>query len=445
MQKQKTIAKWLAVVLLLTVAVACYIALNAVIKNQQSNSGNVAGADENVSNPDNQTPAPQPIYTTLPRRAENVGDLKVQHMGGENDESLLDTVYYSDKRLVIFSSLSEQYDVKENGIYIGVLQNDSLIEVKKICSTDEEYVGCSITQRGLLIATATAQNTMLRLFSSALKVIAQNSCQRFEQFVLYTHAASLFAIAYDGEFLYSLSISASLEISKSNFVCDVSGATVKDVIAYGEETLVFVQSANDVKLIIFDKISGFTIQNELINSTFAQVLPIFSNGEQLFFTLSYTLDEAIISCFSADFELNCRREISTTLSALLLPYESGVALFDGAYMNCFCAHLDLLSSTDCETQNLFDGFEFEIINGENDLFWVKKGNALKLCKMQDKNVQVMFECLGDSKSVFLEKQATSLQDGQFEYVLICSATSANDFGYMCFGKRDVFVLYMQTL
>ena len=30
MHKQKTIAKWLAVILLMTVAVACYIALSAV-------------------------------------------------------------------------------------------------------------------------------------------------------------------------------------------------------------------------------------------------------------------------------------------------------------------------------------------------------------------------------------------------------------------------------
>ena len=45
MHKQKTIAKWLAVILLMTVAVACYIALSAVA-NANSKT-NVAGANDN--------------------------------------------------------------------------------------------------------------------------------------------------------------------------------------------------------------------------------------------------------------------------------------------------------------------------------------------------------------------------------------------------------------
>lgn len=442
MQRQKTIAKWLAVILLLTVAIACYIALNAVIKNRQADS-NIAGADGDQSNTVQPVDPPQPVYTTLPRRAENVGDYVVQHMGGESDEYLLDSVYFANKNLVIFSSLSVQYDVRENGIYIGVVQNDSLIEIRKLCSKEENYVGCIITQRGLLIATSTSHNTVLRLFSSDLKTIAQNSCGKYEQFILYSHASNVYAITYDNVFLQTVSISLSLEISKSNFVCEVSQTTVKEVVAYGEKTLIFLQEANDMKFVVFDQNDGFSVKNELLNNEFAQVLPIFYNGEQLFFTLSYTDENKTVSCYSADFELRNQYVLSSSSPSLLLPYDGGVAVFDGEQIHTFCAHLDLLSSTDCATKNEFEGYTFEIVNGRTNMFFAKDKNTLKVCLLQDKNIITAFECVCDVQQVFLEKRPSSTQEENFDCTLIFAASSANYFGYMCFGQLDVFMVGMQ--
>ena len=46
MHKQKTIAKWLAVILLMTVAVACYIGLSAIVGKNPDANANVAGAND---------------------------------------------------------------------------------------------------------------------------------------------------------------------------------------------------------------------------------------------------------------------------------------------------------------------------------------------------------------------------------------------------------------
>ena len=47
MQKQKIIAKWLAVVLLLTVAIACYVGLSSIIKKDGDNVAGANGTEQN--------------------------------------------------------------------------------------------------------------------------------------------------------------------------------------------------------------------------------------------------------------------------------------------------------------------------------------------------------------------------------------------------------------
>ena len=108
MQRQKTIAKWLSVVLLTTIAIASYILLSTIGKNAPSDSA-VAGAG-NTSQTD--VPTPPIVYSTLPRACEFVKGFSVAHAGGSEQEEVVDYVDFCGKTLVFFSSNSVDRDVK---------------------------------------------------------------------------------------------------------------------------------------------------------------------------------------------------------------------------------------------------------------------------------------------------------------------------------------------
>lgn len=111
MQKQKTIAKWLAVVLLLTVAIACYVALSAVLPQKTKNT-DIAGAND--SRPDETT---EKVYSSFPRQSQSVDGAKINNVGGSDNDSLVATAYYEQKTLVFFKSDSSDRDVKNPGLY----------------------------------------------------------------------------------------------------------------------------------------------------------------------------------------------------------------------------------------------------------------------------------------------------------------------------------------
>lgn len=131
MHRQKTIAKWLAVILSLTIAVACYIALSAITDGKSND--NVAGANDNEY-PQNQIPQPpSPVYSVLPRKCEIIGDKNIAHFGGEAEEKMLDAFVFANKNVMIVSCDSKQYDVSETG-------RPRLINDKYMIASSNEYI-----------------------------------------------------------------------------------------------------------------------------------------------------------------------------------------------------------------------------------------------------------------------------------------------------------------
>lgn len=118
MQRQKKIAKWLAIVLLFTMAVGAYIMYDALYVN--GDNGTAAGTD-GVRQPDDQTPPPDgtpdaepdpPYYTELPRAIQSFGATEVFNAGGEGDDSLAAAVFAGTTTLLFFNTDSEEYDCR---------------------------------------------------------------------------------------------------------------------------------------------------------------------------------------------------------------------------------------------------------------------------------------------------------------------------------------------
>lgn len=441
MQKQKTIAKWLAVVLLLTVAVACYVGLNAILKNQNNV---VDGADQtqtdNKNNGENNNEV-KPIYTTLPRRAENVNGKYVQHVGGDEGEALVDCATFGDKQIVIFKTTSQQYDVKSQGLHLASFADNNLCEVVKIASTDEEYVASALTSRGFLIITDNGQNCVLRLYSSSLKQIAVNTCNRYEKLSLYTHANNLYAIAFDGVYIRALTISPSLEITVANFLLQAEDVNIASVIAYGETTLIFADVDGSASCIRFDKTNGFSTQTTYINSVFVQILPLFRNGEQLFFSLTQTQTSTQLSCLSTSLKQLYTANISSVGQAIILPYDNGVAVLVNGAMHTYCSHLDLLSST--TFSQLESVQKLSYVNGSDNVFYAYSNNEITIYALTDKTLVETEKFYSSSSTVYIRKLTATDKNTKTDtasFNVVFQGSTQNPFAYMCFGKDDIFVL-----
>ena len=113
MQKQKTIAKWLAVVLLLTVAIACYVALSAVLPQKTKNS-DIAGAND--SRPDETT---EKVYSSFPRQSQSVDGAKINNVGGSDNDSLVIRAANNLEKLnTIPVNELNTYDVVRNSVLV---------------------------------------------------------------------------------------------------------------------------------------------------------------------------------------------------------------------------------------------------------------------------------------------------------------------------------------
>ncbi|MDE5601896.1 MAG: hypothetical protein K2J16_05305 [Clostridia bacterium] len=455
MQKQKTIAKWLAIILLLTVIVTCYFVFRAVISNSNSPKTDIAGADNSGNNP-TITPPPEeivdpPVYSEFPRNAEIIGGVTVRHVGGENTERLLDTMYFGSKRLVFFASSSAEYDVRESGIHIAVFEGDKLSRTVKIAGTDEEFATVGLVQNGLLIVTTTSTDTKLRLYDSNCNMIANNSCPVFSSYKLYVSGTSATLFATDKSYIYAMSISKTLDATRSNFVYPLDGGKLLYAMKFGNENTVIVQTKNDVGILTYSATSGFSFKTQLLNSEFEQLLPVVSSGKQALI-LSCKTDEGIQL---TSINSNCAVAESYLLkgesSAVCLPQENNnIAVLAGTKQYTFCSHLELQAMSPLSVdENIYASLgtvnqgdiTYQSVDGEANTFIMTSGSAFSVVSYANGKLSHVFSAVGTSVQLVREPQTL----GNSAISILFNASSVNSFSYMCFGEDDVFYLTLTSL
>lgn len=457
MQKQKTIAKWLAIILLLTVIVACYIVLRAIFNNTPTvNSPDIAGADDppdsqnpNVPTIDDKNKPPVPVYSEFPRSAETVNGITVRHVGGEDNEVLLDTIYYFGRRIVFFYTASAQYDVKEAGIHMAIFVGDILTNTYKIADVQEQFVKASIVQNGLLIITKNSGETKLRLLDDDLQLAAQSSCPVYSSYQLYVTGSTTRMFVSDGRYIYALSISSSLGVSRSNFVYQLENAQILQAMDLGFNNVVFVQSTRGVGLLSYNQNMGFIYKCELSNSVFMQLLPIVVSSKQAVAILASTNSGVNISSIDESLSVQETYLIRDASSAVALRANSGnIDVIADSKQYSFCSHLELQSVNDIEidaqissamssqSTTLQDKLVYTAIDDENNIFVISNGSAYCIAELTQNSLKYVFGAVGNK---FMPIRDYSLL-GTSPLSVLMSGTSANSFAYMCFGKNDVFYL-----
>jgi len=446
MQRQKTIAKWLAIILLLTAIVAAYLALNAVLgKNNGAPSPDIAGAGDGGGTTDVISPPPvkEPVYSSFPRQGETVDGLTVSHVGGDCAEAFLDSVYYEGKRLIIFSSESEQYDVRSKGIHMAIFDGHSLCAVNKIAEADEEYVRCGLVQNGLLIISKTASITILRLYDGNCRLIAENSCDAYSSYMLFQSGAAVTLFAASADKLVAMTITKALDVVRKNYLHSIENAELLYAISLSE-TMLIVQNQSGIKLISYNANEGFSLKSEILNCRFVQLLPSVSGADRNF-VIAAENDEGILltNIDGATAKSDYSFLIEGANSVACVTRGNNIFAIAGKTAYKFCSHLELQDEYEITFANGNYDMPFGItgediiyaaVNGENELFFVQNAAKFALVRFDGETVRTVFSAAGTEATLVREP----LGNGERGISMLFEGTAANDFAYMCFGETDLF-------
>ncbi|MBO4381231.1 MAG: hypothetical protein J5815_03665 [Clostridia bacterium] len=443
MHNQKTIAKWLAVTLLLMVAIACYVALSAILKKDSPTPATATATEaqsgENASpSLDDSGKEHVPIYSTFPRQAEQIGKMSIQHVGGENDEHFVASHRIGENLLVIYRSLSQEYDQKESGLHIATFAGNYLLSVQKIAGENEEYLSSTISKTGLIVCTNTATNTVVRLVSSSGELKAETSFERFENavFTLDTTTKSVCAFFLDDAVLRAMTIDDSLSVSRSAFVYSTQNANIKNVVNFKDYQLIFLQNDNAFEIVNFSSKNGFICKYRDINSTFVQILPD-SIGSNFAFAALVSVSQngtksSRICTFDAQGNMLDTHTLQGVENGVLKQVDETIMLysFDTAYQ--FCSHLELVATKPCsfDTSLFVKDVSLQNVDG-TDMFVATDGTTFQIA---NDNFDVLFSAKG--KNVCVDK------DARGKTQIIYEGKNNDVLTYMVFGGFDIILAYV---
>ncbi len=447
MQNQKTMAKWLAIALLLMVAIACYVVLSTVLKKDNTVLDTTASASETQANEQNISPAPSepkhiPVYSSFPRRAERIGGMLVNHVGGENADTYLASYSFQEKTLLFFSTSSTEYDVKEQGIYLAVFSGDYLLSTSHLAGKDESYLASILTKSGILVATKMDAQTVFRLLSLDGDVTATSFAMKFDSLALTLDSSTKEVVCFgaDESFLYQYSVDENLKAIRSNFVYTIIAPTICEVLNYGNYKLIFVQNEQGIDILSFSQNTGFTRRNRLINTSFVQILPNTSNATQSFTLLAKRKDTSGDSMLLASLDANANMlssYLANEVSSGVIKQENEqVLLFTENEKYQFCSHLELVSKSQYTTDNSIFVSKVKLENVEGtDLFVRSDGISFQVV---DKASNVLFFAKG--KNVFAEYVRSYDSAEPTNLRLVYEGKSNDNVSYMAFGDYDVMIV-----
>lgn len=438
MQRQKTIAKWLSVVLLTTIAIASYILLSTIGKSAPSDSA-VAGAGNTAQTG---TPTPPIVYSTLPRVCETVKELSVAHVGGSAQDEMIDYVNFCGKSLVFFSSKSVDRDVKEAGLYVAVFDGKATLEsTVKLADGNAEYLTSSLGKNGLTVFIKNQDKTDVFLLNEQMSISAKTTIDRYDDIINVSNADGLYLCVND-EVMRMVKLDGALNQTADNFIYQKEDIQIVRAFYINGKTLIFAQFANCVKILQYSQEKGFICQFSQDKSTFLQVLPVVASDQQTFVTLIKSQNLLTLKSFDIDLRAVQSHVLPYSPKAVMLTTDIGIeVLVDGNIIR-YCPHLDFLTQSKIDNQDTIENAtEYHAVVGAENCFVAKRQKGFALLKKTGDNLTVVFEC---NQDVLPQIQAIKNVDNSIRFSLFFDCDNSEDYSYMCFGKADVFYLSLTT-
>ena len=328
MQRQKTIAKWLVIILLCTLAVGAYILYDALYVGDLDG----AAADDVTPPDENDDPTPSdpvepdpPYYTELPRETQNFAGMSVGHVGGEGTDTVLDTVFTADCVYVFFRSSSEEYDCRGAGLYAALFTRNSLAAVTRIGEATDSFGGAKQTADGVAAAVSDEESGRLVVFSADGSVKGETALPSFDTAYLLLSGSVLFVFSSDGTALQCTSVARGLTSTVIPFRLS-GGYTVREGMVTADGIVLVAEKGEDLSVIEFSQNDGFNTRLTYNKTSFMQIV----------------LRLAV-------FDAECRAEAETVVDGA----EGGVLFGDGVSLTLvrtgvtetYCRHLDLISTS----------------------------------------------------------------------------------------------------
>lgn len=380
MLKQKTVAKWLAVILLLTIAVGSYLLYDAVFKevDVQADADGNDGADapDDKSDALPETPPHIPFYTSLPRESEIIGNAVVSHVGGEGDDEFLSAVAFGENEFVFFNSNSEEYDLREKGLHLALFRSGSLKSVDKI--SNGEFLDAKLCAKGVAVAVKEEENVTLYLYSTDGALIAKTAIENADDFKFYLYGDTLCAFYVSNGYLRFSEYLDCVKEQRSPYLVSTHATEINAVLYIGGKFLVATSTNDGLKGYTFEQNKGFILSFSIDNLRFKQIECVGGVDSTILLLLENGEESALVSL--KDFGIDNRKSIEEK-SVVIAKSEDGFDLIASGKTYTFCKHLDLISSKD-------NSFSFDEISAfapyKNGVYFIsKKDGKNSLCSSAD--------------------------------------------------------------
>lgn len=346
MQKQKTIAKWLAILLLCTMAVGSYLLYSALTEK----SGNVsvsAGDSGAATETEEKGPVHTPYYTTLPRKCETVSGATASHLGGEGDDKMDKAVFVGDKILVFFSTTSNEYDLHSAGLALAVFDDGELTKVDTFSSG--AFTDCKLTTNGVCAAVKNADGCGMYLFSDDGEAKAQIDCPDFDDGLFYLSGRSLWWFYIQNGTLRAAQILQNMAIQSNAFFIQsgLKNAEIKDVLPVGNSFAIILGQADgtDEKYTYaygFEPNNGFTSLFQMDNLDFKQIMTAGGEDGYGVILVGDKNSSVQLNAFNSDFSTVSQKTLGGVTCGAAYPTAEGFCYVGNGYTISLCRHLDAL-------------------------------------------------------------------------------------------------------
>lgn len=348
MQRQKTIAKWLAVILLSTIVIACYVLFDNLYGSSVSDAtggkNNASASDDKDKEED--PPIHIPFYSTFPRSGENINGVGVQHIGGEGDDILAGAVVTGAKKFIFVKSGSEEYDTSSKGLLLALIEGDDVKSVSKFAGEDETFLDCKLTANGIAVMTKSEKCGKLYLFDTNGTLIARNDTELAERAKFYLYGKTLYLFYYAQNYVHIARINENLIVDKSNFQYYFPNAQIKEIFVVGNKLTFAAQDENHtVKFVTFDEYKGFKCVKELLNLDLVQIGVLSSQGEMTLMLLGKHINDFVLLSLDAQFSTLAQAVVQDVLTARFLIGDGNISLVTENSATGYCRHLDIISQT----------------------------------------------------------------------------------------------------
>ena len=343
MQKQKTIAKWLAIILLAMVAVGSYILYDALYIKKVDNQATADDyVDENPNEDEEDTPVHVPYYTTLPRQPEKIDGVSVTHFGGEGIDTVQNVVNYGGKRYAVFSSTSTEFDLRESGLHVAVI-GEGVEAVVRL--GDDTYVDGKMTAVGPLFLTKNSSGGHLYLLGLGGEIRAQISLPTFTDGKLYLSGNKVLLFTLSNGRLTCHTVLDNMTLQSNPFLLSTLDTTIHQVFDNPLGQVLVCGDDDNTSIYLFEQNTGFRLLFARDKLSFRQIVTAGTAVDTSYILHGKSGSESVLVSFDTTFQVSGVKTVEDVTDGFLFPYGDGLQFVGDGVTKSYCRHLDLVASS----------------------------------------------------------------------------------------------------